>query len=82
MDEEADNFGLLSQFATWTELHDNCDAYIQVGDAAFTKDFGPWKKGDKCVVLSLEYDKCRLLEYGSDGVTVVKEVKVKLEPID
>jgi len=53
---------------------------INLYNVEFIVDFGPFRKGDKCEILTVDYNKGELVQHDKEGY-IIKSVHVEMKPI-
>lgn len=49
-----------------------------IGKCTFLIDFGPWKKGEKCEYIEIDFEECVIREYDFKNQTILKTGEFKI----
>lgn len=71
---------IFDALGTWEDLQEACAEMWFVSPFTFTRDFGPWKAGERISSLAFLVPEMELVEYGDDGQRVASCEVLLLTP--
>ena len=68
----------LEQILTCTDLYETELSCFSIGYVVFLKDFGPWKQGQFCDNICIDYETFTMREYSNTSSDIVTSCSIGL----